>query len=108
MIASNIEQILEMQTENYKNRIGTTFGIFRIDDIQYNWQAHTQEWTISCTKCGYSETDAKRENIKRRKDCGVSQQKIAYRMKHMGMTFEQAISTPNITVGRPKKQEKTA
>ena len=59
MTVSNVEQILEMQMDNYQNRIGTTFGIFKIDDIRYNWQAHTQEWTISCTKCGHSETVTK-------------------------------------------------
>lgn len=51
----NIEQILGMQEENYANRIGTVFGIFRIDDVSYNWVTHTQEWTVSCTKCGHKE-----------------------------------------------------
>lgn len=56
MNKSNLSQILKMQEENYSKRIGTTFGIFRIDDVKYNWQAHTQEWVVSCTKCGHSET----------------------------------------------------
>lgn len=56
MNENNVKQILEMQEENYTNRIGTTFGIFRIDNVKYNWQAHTQEWVITCTKCGHSET----------------------------------------------------
>ena len=59
MNANNIEQILEMQEDNYSKRIGTTFGTFRIDDIKYNWQAHTQEWVVSCMKCGHSETVTK-------------------------------------------------
>lgn len=59
MNENNVKQILEMQEENYTNRIGTTFGIFRIDDVKYNWQAHTQEWVITCTKCGHSETVTK-------------------------------------------------
>ena len=51
----NVKQILEMQDENYQARIGTTFGLFRIDDVKYNWDAHTQEWTVTCTKCNHSE-----------------------------------------------------
>ena len=50
----------------------------------------------------------KREHIAIRKTIGVSQQKIAYRMKHMGMTFEQAISEPNKTMGRPRKKDVSA
>lgn len=55
MNEKNISQILEMQEENYSKRVGTTFGIFRIDDVKYNWQAHTQEWVVTCAKCGHSE-----------------------------------------------------
>ena len=55
MNEENIKQIIEMQDKNYAVRIGTTFGIYRIDDVQYNWASRTQEWTITCTKCGHSE-----------------------------------------------------
>jgi len=55
MNEKNVKQILEMQEENYASRKGTTFGIFRIDDVEYNWITHTQEWTVSCTRCGHSE-----------------------------------------------------
>lgn len=139
MNEANIKQIIEMQSENYVNRIGTTFGTFRIDDVRYNWQAHTQEWVVSCIKCGHTETVTKsvgwdwlrgkgrsrdkckhcveikreteknlkiekREKVKIREELGISQQMIAYRMKKMGMTFEEAISTPKVTMGRPRKQ----
>lgn len=50
-----MKQILEMQEENYACRKGTVFGIYRIDNVEYNWITHTQEWTVSCTKCGHTE-----------------------------------------------------
>ena len=34
----------------------------------------------------------------------TSTQTIRYRMNNMGMTLEEALKTPKITDGRPKKQ----
>lgn len=56
----------------------------------------------------FKHLEQKRENIRIRKELGVSQPKIAYRMKHMGMTFEQAVSEPNKTMGRPRKRKDIA
>ena len=55
MNEENLKQILKMQEENYAYRKGTVFGIYRIDNVEYNWITHTQEWTVSCTKCGHTE-----------------------------------------------------
>jgi hypothetical protein len=34
----------------------------------------------------------------------TSQPTVAYRMKTLGMTFEQALATPKVTMGRPRKE----
>lgn len=38
---------------------------------------------------------------------GTSEQSVYYRMNKLGMTFEQALKTPKMTDGRPKKQSVT-
>lgn len=35
---------------------------------------------------------------------GTSQQAVYYRMNKLGMTLEQALKTPKMTDGRPRKQ----
>lgn len=61
------------------------------------------DMTYDQVKDYFDKLKRKKENVKTRKELGISGQKIAYRMKHMGMTFEQAISEPNKTMGRPRK-----
>lgn len=72
------------------------------------WDAHSIERFVGMTfeevKNKMDLISKKRINAELRKEKGVSQEMVYYRMKKMGMTFEEAISTPKVTQGRPRKQ----
>ena len=76
------------------------------------WDCHNvyrfTEMNYEQVKQYFEQLEKRNENIRIRKKLGVSQSKIAYRMKHMGMTFEQAVSEPNRTMGRPRKRKDIA
>lgn len=82
MEESNLKQILEMQEENYAQRVGTVFGIFRIDKVEYNWVTRTQEWTVTCTRCGHSEVVPQSIGWDWQRGKGRSQYKCRYCKEH--------------------------
>ena len=51
----------------------------------------------------FEKAEERKKQLELLKKYGVSAQKVDYRMKHMGMTFEQALFEPNRQMGRPHK-----
>lgn len=52
----------------------------------------------------YKNRNIRKSQVEYCKEHGFSLQYVEYRMKQMGMTFEQAVSEPKHTNGRPRKQ----
>lgn len=52
MNVPNIDQIVEMQNENYAKRIGVVHGDFRVTNVAYDWESRKQIWTLECIYCG--------------------------------------------------------
>lgn len=49
---ANKKQVLEMQSEFYKDRIGKVYGDYKVIDVWYDWEQHRQMWKLQCQRCG--------------------------------------------------------
>lgn len=49
---ANKQQVLEMQSGFYRERIGKIYGTYKVIDIWYDWEQHRQIWKLQCQKCG--------------------------------------------------------
>ena len=49
---ANKKQVLELQSDCYRDRIGKVYGDFKVVDVWYDWEQHRQMWKLQCQKCG--------------------------------------------------------
>ena len=52
MQENQIDKILQIQKEAYKNYIGKSYGDYICEKIEYDWGRHKQVWTVRCRTCG--------------------------------------------------------
>jgi hypothetical protein len=61
----NFKQIEEMQSAYYNKRIGQVFGVWRVTEVQYDWEHHRQIWTLRCDVCGKTKVIKDSKNLKK-------------------------------------------
>lgn len=76
---------------------------FRREGWNCNHAGRFAGQTYEQVKAHYDKIALKRSRVEERNEKGISGQMIHYRMTKMGMTYEQAISEPKKTMGRPRK-----
>ena len=90
VVDGNVEPMIETFKRNgwYSKNIG------RFADMTYEQ-----------VKKHFENKELRKQQSKIMEKYGVSEQKVYYRMTKMGMTFEEAVTEPNKTMGRPRKKE---
>lgn len=51
MHEANVRQVMEMQEQAYKERVGQAFGDFVVTNVWYDWDRRTQMWSVMCREC---------------------------------------------------------
>lgn len=47
-------QYLQAEQEMfYQARVGTIYGCFMVEKVDYDWEKHRQTWTLRCVHCGF-------------------------------------------------------
>lgn len=46
------EKTAQSMLDNYSSKIGTMNGVYKIEDITYDFSQHGRNVTLRCTKCG--------------------------------------------------------
>lgn len=48
-----MEYLQVAQEMFYQARVGTIYGCFRVEKVEYDWEKHWQVWTMRCIHCGF-------------------------------------------------------